>query len=477
MSKPVTRRSFIKTAGKGVLFLSGASLTSCSLDVPKKRPNVLFIIVDDLRPQLNCYGDKRAISPNIDKIASQGVVFSRAYCQVPVCGASRASLFTGIRPARDRFKTYYTRAETDAPNAITLPEHFRKNGYHTLANGKVFHHNDDSVQSWSEPHYQPEGNWRDYQLETNIELNKTHEAGPPYECIDAGDSVYKDGKMIDKSISDLKRLSKMDNPFFLAAGVVKPHLPFNAPKKYWDMHPLETIDLADNPFRPKGAPNAAFHNWDELRGYYGIPKEGPLSDDMARKLIQGYYACTTYADAQIGRLLDSLEALGLRNNTAIVLLGDHGWNLGEHTLWAKHCNFNTSLQAPLIISAPGLAKNKTSDSLAEFIDVYPTLCDLAHLDKPAQLQGKSLLPTLKDPDVEIKDAVFSRYFDGESVRTDRYLYTEWINDGGKRRARMLYDHKTDPHENINISENPEHADLVEELSKKLERVRRESLIH
>jgi arylsulfatase A-like enzyme len=325
-------------------------------------------------------------------MASEGVIFSRSYCQVPVCGASRASLFTGIRPTKDRFVTYYTRAEKDVPKAVTLGEHFKKNGYHTIANGKVFHHNDDSTQSWTEPHFEPEGHWRDYQLPENMELQNV-KSGPAYECVDADDSIYKDGEK--------------------------------------------------------------------------------MPDDVARKLIQGYYACTTYADAQIGRLLDTLDELNLRENTIVLLIGDHGWNLGEHTLWCKHCNFDTSLRAPMIISAGGMTKNRTSDSLVEFIDLFPTLCDLAGLDKPDQLQGKSLVPILKDPKVKVKDAVFSRYHDGESIRTDRYLYTEWLNEKGQIHSRMLYDHKTDPAENVNIAEKPENATIVSELSQKLAQLRQQ----
>ena len=458
--------------GMVILGLMGARPAIALEKSSNKRMNVLFIIVDDLRPQLGCYGQKQMITPSIDRMASEGVIFSRSYCQVPVCGASRASLFTGIRPTKDRFVTYYTRAEKDVPKAVTLGEHFKKNGYHTIANGKVFHHNDDSTQSWTEPHFEPEGHWRDYQLPENMELQNV-KSGPAYECVDADDSIYKDGKMIDKTINDLKRLSKSDKPFFIAAGLRKPHLPFNAPKKYWDMYPLEKIDLAANPFRAKDAPEAAYHGWHELRGYFGMPKKEKMPDDVARKLIQGYYACTTYADAQIGRLLDTLDELNLRENTIVLLIGDHGWNLGEHTLWCKHCNFDTSLRAPMIISAGGMTKNRTSDSLVEFIDLFPTLCDLAGLDKPDQLQGKSLVPILKDPKVKVKDAVFSRYHDGESIRTDRYLYTEWLNEKGQIHSRMLYDHKTDPAENVNIAEKPENATIVSELSQKLAQLRQQ----
>ena len=439
------------------------------------KPNILFIAIDDLRPELNCFEKSNIISPNIDSLASEGVLFSRSYCQVPVCGASRASLLTGIRPNRDRFVTYYTRADEDAPSAITLPEHFKNNGYYTVGNGKIFHNNADSAyDSWSEGHWAPSGVFQDYQIQENIDLAATYGAGPAYENADVAYNAYKGGKIADKAVSDLQRLKDLDQPFFLAVGFYKPHLPFNAPKQYWDMYPEGSVNLPDNYYAPSNVPDAALHNWGELRSYYGIPETGPLSDELARTVIHGYYAATSYSDAMIGMILDELETLGLKDNTIVVLWGDHGWNLGEHTLWAKHCNFDTSLRAPLIISAPGYSQNIKCDSLVEFVDIYPTLCELTGLDQPtpAQLHGQSLVPILTDPQVSLKDAAFCRWNNGDSVRTDQYLFTEWTYDTGNIYARMLYDHYVDPNENENIAEESSLQNVIDTvLSPLLEDIR------
>ena len=469
----INRRDFLKTVGFGVAALGLPGVLFAAGSDRGKKPNVLFIAVDDLRPQLGCYGHKQMLSPNIDRLASEGVLFTRSYCQVPVCGASRASLLTGVRPTRGRFINYNVWAEKDLPRALSLPKHFKNNGYHTISNGKVFHHSNDCRDSWSEVPWRPKGPWRNYLLEKNKKLAQKSKdgKGPAYESADVPDNAYFDGMIADKAVSDLKRLSNMDKPFFLALGFFKPHLPFNAPKKYWDLYKREKIDLADNPFRPKGAPDAALHNWGELRAYVGIPPKGLLSDELARILIHGYYACVSYTDAQIGRVMDELEKLGLRKNTIVVLWGDHGWNLGEHGLWCKHCNFETSLHSPLIVTAPGIKGSVTSNALTEYIDIYPSLSQLCNLPLPAHLHGKSFVPLLSNPNLPWKQAVFSRYFNGDSVKTDRYRYTEWRRKDGRTYARMLYDHKTDPHENVNMSELPQNKALVEKLSKMLEKVR------
>jgi arylsulfatase A-like enzyme len=434
-----------------------------------KKPNVLFIPVDDLRPQLCCYGQHQMVSPNIDRLAGRGVLFTRPYCQVPVCGATRASLLTGVRPSRDRFVTFKTWVDEDLPGALTLPEHFRRHGYVTVSDGKVFHHNGDTAgRSWSEPPWRPRHDpgetWCNYLLPENRALDAGDRRGPPFECADVPDNAYADGRIADRAIEDLHRLAAQDAPFFLAVGFLKPHLPFNAPKRYWDYYRRDRIDLADNPYRPTDAPDQALHNWGELRHYAGVPAEGPVSEEMARSLVHGYYAATSYTDSQVGRLLESLESLGLRENTIVVLWGDHGWQLGEHGLWCKHCNFNTSLWAPLVVSAPGMGGEKRCDALVEFVDIYPTLCELAGLPLPDHLEGCSFAPLLEDPRRAWKQAVFSRYYDGDSVRTDKHLYTEWSDASGRRTARMLYDHTADPQENVNISERPASAALVAALS-------------
>ena len=314
--------------------------------------------------------------------------------------------------------------------------------------------------------WHPKGNWRNYMLEENQKLNrrKPKLAGPAYECADVPDNAYFDGKVADKGISDLRRLKDEDKPFFLALGFLKPHLPFNAPKKYWDMYERREIDLADNPFRPKRAPDAALHNWGELRQYHGIPAKGPLSDEFARTLVHGYYACVTCTDAQIGRVLAELDRLGMRDNTVVILWGDHVWNLGEHGLWCKHCNFETSLHSPLIVRGPGIKHGVKINALTEYLDIYPSLCELCDLPLPGHLQGRSFVPLLKNPNLRWKEAVFSRYFRGDSVKTDRYRYTQWRRKDGEIYARMLYDHSADPVENVNISELPENKELINKLS-------------
>jgi arylsulfatase A-like enzyme len=435
------------------------------------RPNILFVAIDDLRPQLNCYGHRQMVSPNIDRLAEQGVLFERAYCQVPVCGATRASLLTGARPTRNRFVTFECWADQEYPNALTLPQHFLQEGYTALSVGKIFHHGEDAAdRSWSEAPWRPRGkvSWRDYLLPENVENAAAHNGrGPAFECSDAPDEAYCDGKTADRAIAELQRLSRDDKPFFLGVGFLKPHLPFNAPRKYWDYYKREEVNPADNPFRPEDAPDEALHNWGELRQYFDIPREGPLPEDMARTLVHGYYAATSYMDAQLGRVLDELERLDLHKNTIVVVWGDHGWQLGEHGLWCKHCNFETSLNAPLIFRVPDQMKGSRARGLVEFVDVYPTLCELAGIPLPDHLAGESLLPLLSDASRPGKPAAFSRYLSGDSIRTDRFLYTEWTSPEGDRTARMLYDHDADPDENVNLSERPEHQTTVVTLAQML----------
>ncbi|MEM6842596.1 MAG: sulfatase [Bacteroidota bacterium] len=439
------------------------------------KPNILFIAVDDLRPELGCYGKPTIISPNIDRLASQGTLFNRAYCQIPVCGASRASLLTGLRPTRSRFLGYDTWADKDSPDATTLPQHFKDNGYHTVSNGKIFHHQDDKLESWSELPWRPRNpnsNWRDYVTEAAQQIATNHDngRGPAFERADVPDTAYFDGKIAAKTIADLKRLKQQDQPFFLAVGFLKPHLPFNAPAKYWDMYNPAELPEATNPFPPENAPDAALHDFGELRNYAGIPPKGTaLSENMAKLMVHGYYACTSYTDAQIGKLLDTLDELDLADDTIVVLWGDHGWNLEEHGLWCKHCNFETSLRAPLIIAAPGLPQGQKTEALTEFIDIYPTLCDLAGLPEPGYLDGRSLVPILSQPATLGKEYIFSKYFDGFTVKNDRYRYTEWSKDDSEVYARMLYDHQQDSLENINIVDQPQNEAVAKELQQQLYR--------
>ncbi len=440
---------------------------SCQAPVEKpEQPNILFIAVDDLRPELNCYGAKQIHSPRLDELASQGILFTEAHCNIPVCGASRASLLTGARPTRYRFTNYSSLAEKDYPGVLSLPMHFKQNSYYTISNGKVFHHQEDLTESWDE-------NWRpsslapgDYVLPENIKLARTEGLrGPAYENAGVSDTAYKDGKIAAKTIRDLRRLKKMDKPFFLACGFMKPHLPFNAPTKYWSLYSEEHMQLPENRYAPENAPTAALHNFGELRNYSGIPKEGQVSDSLARTLIHGYYACVSYVDHLIGTVLDELKALDLEKNTIVILWGDHGWNLMEHGLWCKHCNFRTSLRSPLILKAPGIAGGEKSDALVEFVDIYPTLSELAGLKQPDHLEGKSFVPLLHEPDMDWKDFVICKYRDGLTIKTRDFSYTEWSRSDSAIYARMLYDHHLDLEENTNISEQDKNRELMKTMSR------------
>ncbi len=451
-------------------------MCSCgSRETEPQKPNFLVIFVDDLRPQLGAYGHSQMMSPNIDKLASEGLLFERAYCQVAVCGASRASIMTGVRPTRNRFLTYHTYADQDLPGHLSLPRYLKESGYYTISLGKVYHHNDDDTGAWTKKPWRPGAlNWRDYIMEENIEISKNHEDGRalPWEIgMNVQYNDYFDGQTADSAIASLKFLKQQDQPFFLAVGFLKPHLPFNAPSGYWDMYNADSLKLAGNPYTPDNAPAESMHNWGELRGYYSVPETGPVSKEMERMLVHGYYACVSYTDAMIGKVINELSALELDNNTVVVLFGDHGWNLGEHGLWCKHCNYDNAMRVPLIIKVPGKTAGENTSSLAELLDIYPTLCDLAGLDLPAHLQGRSLLSIVSDPGLSVKEYVFSRFIQGESVLTGQYAYTEFLNRSKDSTvSNMLYDHSTDREENRNISSDPEYRELIRALSEELRSV-------
>ncbi|QDS88379.1 Arylsulfatase [Rosistilla ulvae] len=435
-----------------------------------ERPNVLFIAVDDLRPELACYGKQHIHSPNIDRLAASGVLFERAYCMVPTCGASRASMMSGIRPSRNRFVNYLAWAEKDAPGIKTLNTHFRENGYHTVSLGKIFHHPQDNAVGWSEPAWRPTGiPWyrrpENHSLHEQRQRKGSRTRGPAWEAADVADDAYADGKLAERAIADLRRLKKQDSPFFLAVGFFKPHLPFIAPQKYWDLYDRDAIQLPPNYATPQDAPPQSLHSSGELRAYAGIPSKGPVSDATAKHLIHGYYACVSYVDALIGTVLDELDALGLADNTVVVLWGDHGWNLGEHTLWCKHSCYETSMQIPLIIRAPGVNGGERRSGLVESIDIYPTLCELTQLPLPTHLQGKSLVALMGDTNAPWKTAAVGRYQAGDTIRTDRFRFSEYRDKSGRTMASMLYDHSVDENETTNIAKN--RGDLTSQLSEAL----------
>lgn len=448
------------------------SVVGCSSEKSKAKPNILFIIVDDLRPELACFGQK-IHTPNIDKLAKSGVLFERAYCNVPVCGASRASLFTGTRPTRNRFLRYDTSAEKDNPYATTLPEFLKNNGYYTIARSKVFGFPNDSEKSWNEL-WSPIDTaffWRDYVLPENRKLDSIRGfklGSYPYECADVADTSYFDGKTINRAIADLQKLKNKNQPFFLAVGIRKPHLPFNSPKKYWDLYKRNQFKLpANNKVGETTIPENAFHNSAELRQYYGVPEKGPVSDSMAITLLHGYYASVSYADNLVGKLLDELDNLKLRDNTIVVFLGDNGWNLGEHGLWNKHCNFNTSLHTPLIVSATKSQKGQITKAITEYIDIYPTICEMVNLPAPEYLEGKSFLSVLHNPESQVKNYAVCKWLNGTTLIYDNYFYTEWRNAADSVVKKMLFDHSVDPNENENIASDPKNKELAKSLSLKL----------
>ena len=448
-----------------ILFILSHTACSDKTVADKVMPNVLFIGIDDLRPELGCYGASHIKSPHIDALAAQSTLFENAYCNVPVCGASRASLLTGLRPTLTRFKRYFTRADEDAPDATTLPGLFKANGYTTVSNGKIFHDRDDSYEDWDEI-WRPTGDSpRDYLDPVNVGLDTMADSrGAPYEHVNVQKDAYRDGKMTEKSIDDLKTLSQSEKPFFLAVGYQKPHLPFNAPKKYWDWYDSTDIQLPANKDRPTDVPVQALHTFGELRHYHGIPKKGPVSDDMAHKLIHGYYASVSYIDELIGDLTQALTDLGLAKNTIVVLWGDHGWNLYEHGLWCKHCNYRTSLQVPLIIKIPDHIKPVQRSEMVEYVDIYPTLVDLCGLPDPGHLEGNSLVPLLGNQSVPTwKKQVESVWKNGFTYTSKEYAYTEWRSDTDTIEAQMLFDHIVDPQENKNLMQQENAAEIVEEM--------------
>ncbi|MDP6633620.1 MAG: sulfatase-like hydrolase/transferase [Phycisphaerae bacterium] len=479
----LSRRDFLKIAGLGAATMAAGSSGAVR---GASKPNVLFIAVDDLRPMLGCYGDKTVLSPNIDALAKRGMVFERAYCQQAVCSPSRQSLMTGLRP--DTIKVWDLAAHfRDAlPEAITLPQHFKAGGYHTRSIGKIYHGGGRASRdepSWSEPAehavaLSPKVRYANPENLKGRGLKRdSTEAG-----LVSGD-VYIDQIVCSRAVGALGELKKKSKPFFLAVGFRKPHLPFCAPKKYWDMYDRAKIPAPESAEHPAGAPELAVRSWRELEGYRDIPRDGKIPLAKVRKLRHGYYACVSYIDDLVGRLLKELDRLGLRDNTVVVLWGDHGFHLGEQGLWAKANNYEWSARAPLILSVPGQPNTgRRTRALVEFVDIYPTLAGVCGLSVPKGLEGVSMTPLLSKPDRPWKKAAFSQYprnrtshrhrkhgqIMGYAIRTDRYRYVEWrIWDTKKIVARELYDHRSDAKEMLNIAPRAEHKTTVEALSKLL----------
>jgi len=528
------RRDFLKIGlATGIApFINGRlSIARDSGDGLKKaRPNVLFIAIDDLRPELGCYGSKIAITPNLDRLAQNGLLFERAYCQEAICGPSRASLMTGARPDTINVIENNAYFRDLNPDIVTLPQHFRANGYETVYMGKVFHgrFTDDEL-SWSrkpardkvgvKPPRLPGG----YALAENQETFKKNRArmmakygekargglgnGPAYECADVPDQAYIDGFNTDLAIATMNgMLDKGDKSFFLGLGFMKPHLNFVAPKRYWDLYDPATIPLATQDSGPENGAEMGLHASFELRVRYGIPKTGPIGPKLATTLRHAYLACVSYVDAQIGRMITALEDAGIRDNTIIIVWGDHGWHLGDMGIWGKATNYEIATRVPLIIRTPDMPdenRGNTTDALVELVDIYPTLCDLAGVIPPNHLEGHSFAPLLDDPKRRWKSAAFSQfptpalrewaanplspgmretYFGplieevetriiaqqkdlwdrdlfenhlmGYTMRTDRYRLVVWKDRRHPKNKPVfveLYDYHTDPTEKQNIA--------------------------
>ena len=503
--------------------------------VKTNRPNILFIAVDDLKPILGCYGDKLVKTPNIDRLAARGTVFMQNYCQQAVCGPTRASLMTGMRPDYTKVWDLKTRMRDVNPDILSLPQYLIRQGYSTQGIGKIYDPRcvdaDLDKPSWSVPYYKksdkylskktgtPEGQYqlpetkalfRKYAAEGSARGLKGKELNdyvqkfvkPSVECADVPDNAYTDGANALHAKDILTQLAKGGKPFFFAVGFSKPHLPFVAPKKYWDLYKRDEMPLAPFQQKAKNGPELAYHTAAELYAYSDIPPIASFSDqkvgldlpiEKQKELIHGYYAATSYTDAQVGILLDALDSLGLAENTIIVLWGDHGWHLGDHNLWCKHTNFEQATHAPLLISAPGIKPSKTK-STSEFIDIFPTLCELTGVAIPKHLDGKSLVPVMKNPEISVQEFAVSQYprsrnkldterlgwsdgqFMGYSIRTAQYRYTIWLKNNFRSNqpfrkelvvASELYDYENDPNETINVVSEKKYAAISNDLNNKM----------
>jgi iduronate 2-sulfatase len=496
------------------------------------RPNILFIAADDLRPELGCYGSDIAITPHLDALAPEGLLFNRAYCQQAICSPSRASLMTGARPDTIGVVENYAYFREEQPDIVTLPQHFWANGYETVHTGKIYHSAKygDPVKSWSrEPAWDrmpkdmplPVPPVIGYALSENRKIvtdkqkkfgENAHSAlikGPAYESADVPDQTYEDGYHTDLAIETMKDMLEKDpsKPFFLGLGFKKPHLNFIAPKKYWDLYDPADIPPGTYTPAPENGATMGLNASYELRTRDGIPKYGPIGEELSRTLLHGYLACASYIDAQVGKMVAALEEAGIRDNTVIIFWGDHGWHLGDMGIWGKATNYEIAARVPLMIWTPDMPKRhrgKSTDALVELIDMYPTLCDLSGIETPSHVEGFSFAPLLENPNRPWKQAAFSQYpnpamrewaanpitpdmrdlffgplmddietaiqaqmgnkwnrelFEndlmGYTMRTDRYrlvIWKEWRVDAAEPLFVELYDHQNDPNESRNIAE-------------------------
>ena len=503
-----------------VLIVLSCQNTFAQIVEEPTKPNVLFIIVDDLKPILGCYGDPFVKTPNIDRFAKEGVVFTNTYCQQAVCGPSRASFLTGMRPDYTGVWDLETEMRNINPEILSMPQFFKQNGYITAGIGKVFDSRsvDENIDkpSWSIPFYKKsndyypkemgkaKGRYRGVKVLEEIEIYEKIggakgltgkelsnfikiNAKPSVESLDIPDNAYIDGATVLHSKDILKVLKENAKPFFFAVGITKPHLPFAVPKKYWDLYNRDEIQLAEFRENANNSPLVAYHGAGELYKYADIPPIASFADvkggmelpvDKQKELIHGYYAYVSYADALIGKLISTLVSLNLKDNTIVTIIGDHGWHLGDHNLWCKHSNFEQATRIPMIFKIPGIKASKTS-ALAEAVDIFPTLCDATGIKIPEQLQGVSLMPILKEIKSKVKDYAVSQYRRGKnmrtfgySIRTERFRLTLWMKDfyrlykpfdEGYIVSGELYDYDNDPLETENYYNNKEYVSVKKEL--------------
>lgn len=456
----------------------------------KKKPNILFIAIDDLRPQLNCYGESYMHTPHLDQLASEGRLFKNHYVQVPTCGASRFSMLLGQYP---QYKKHLSNqvfrddlTTTEQAGLLPLPKALKKGGYYTSALGKISHYVDGKMYTYDgKGEGQPEmpNSW-DYEWGPTDQwgtawnaffayadgvsrTTKKRQVGPTQFIVEKDDEL-PDGLIANKAIEEIKRLKKQEKPFFLAVGFFKPHLPFVAPKKYWDLYEGKELPLSPTPDMPLNIPPDAVQNSGEMFGNYQVqPEKGGrgirLSDDYAMHLRRAYFAAVSYTDAQVGKLMQTLKETGLEENTVVVIWGDHGWHLGDHTVWGKHTLFERSLRSAFMIRTPNMKKaGIANEAIVESVDIYPTLLELCNIPSSNLLAGKSLVPILENPTATVNKPALGFWQNGYTLRTPKYRLSKYKE--GTTVHTVLYDHTKDGEETTNVADVAAYATILKELN-------------